>query len=68
MSARPHGYPVDASTRERLRALVQRRGEREAARALGVADRTLVRAIAGFGLYPGTRALMSQRLRELEAA
>lgn len=64
--AKQHGQPLDELDRVRVRRLVERRGERDAAVLLGVADRTLMRCLAGLGVYPGTRALVRQSLDRLE--
>ncbi|HVW29960.1 MAG TPA: hypothetical protein VHC69_31575 [Polyangiaceae bacterium] len=62
---KPLGQPLDDTDRARVRKLVEQRGEREAAVLLGVADRTLMRCMAGLGVYPGTRAIVKQSLDRL---
>ena len=65
---RPLGHPLTELDRARVRELIDRLGERQAAVTLGVADRTLLRAVAGIGVYRGTAALIRERLRELGEA
>jgi hypothetical protein len=64
--SKPLGSPLDEIDRARVRRLVERRGERETATLLGVADRTLIRCLAGLGVYPGTRALVRLALDRIE--
>jgi len=68
MSSRRLGEPLPEIDQARVRALIRERGERDAAAALKVSDRTLVRCAGGFPVYPGTRALVRERLRELGRA
>jgi hypothetical protein len=55
-------HPIPEPDRELVRRLVSDLGERGAAEALGVSDATLSRILAGRGVYPGTRALVTQAL------
>src|SRR5262249_49575505 len=61
------GKPLPEAEQARVRSIVLQLGERDAASALGVSDRTLVRCAGGFSVYAGTAALIRERLRELEA-
>jgi hypothetical protein len=60
------GKPLEESDRERVRRLVELHGERGAAVLLGIADRTVVRCLAGLGVQPGTRALVHLALDRVE--
>jgi hypothetical protein len=60
------GHPIESIERDQISALVAERGEREAARLLCIADRTLMRCLAGLGVNRGTRALVAQALDRLE--
>jgi hypothetical protein len=63
--SRPRGEPLPEIDRERVRLLVEQRGEGATAEALGIERRTVARCLAGLPLYPGTRALVRERLAEL---
>jgi hypothetical protein len=58
------GRPLPDVEQARVRTLVRDLGERDAALALGISDRTLVRCAGGFPVYAGTAALVRERLRE----
>jgi hypothetical protein len=63
--SRPTRLPLSEADRARVRLLVELRGESRAAALLGVERRTLARCLAGLPLYPGTLALVTQRLAEI---
>lgn len=60
---RKRSEPLLESERARIRVLVDELGERQAAAQLGLEPRTLARALAGLGTYPGTRSLIREHLR-----
>lgn len=62
-----HGAPLPDPLRRRIAALIERDGERLTVRRLGVSRLSLARAVAGLPLYPGTHALLRQRLDAEEA-
>jgi hypothetical protein len=62
------GNPLPELEQVRVRTLVRALGERAAAAALGISDRTLVRCAGGFPVYAGTAALVRERLRERSPA
>lgn len=61
------GLPLAPKTRQAIEPLIARLGEVEAARLLGVARITLVRALAGLTLYPGTRHLLEANVQKVTA-
>lgn len=63
-----HGAPLPDPIRRRLAALVASDGERLTVARLGISRQSLARALAGLALYPGTHALIRQRLDALDAA
>ena len=50
-----------------MAALVDRDGERVTLARLGISRQTLARCLGGLGLYPGTHALIRQRLDVLDS-
>jgi hypothetical protein len=64
---RARGEPLSEPQRVRVLGLVERFGESVAAQKLGIERRTLARVLAGLPLYPGTRALVGQRLEGADA-
>ncbi len=62
-----HGASLSDPIRRRLAGLVARHGERQTVARLGVSRQSLARALAGLALYPGTHALIRQRLDALDA-
>lgn len=56
------GLPLAPSERERIAALVRESGERVALEQLGISRQTLGRCLGGLPVYPGTIALVVQRL------
>jgi hypothetical protein len=61
------GEPLGEAARAalaRFARLVPR--ESQAARLMGIGERTYVRALAGLGLQRGTRLLIETRIRELK--
>lgn len=60
-----HGSPLEDTIRAELRALVDRIGEYEAARLIGIGMPAVVRAAAGFGIRRGTAIAIGARLKEL---
>jgi DNA invertase Pin-like site-specific DNA recombinase len=67
MSNRAFGAPLTEEQRARIKRLVDRVGETEAARRLGLPRQTLARALAGLGLRRGTAVLFIQQLDALDA-
>jgi hypothetical protein len=62
------GTPLPEAQQALVREVVSKLGERAAAEALGVSDRTLVRCAAGFPVYRGTHALVREALRARQVA
>lgn len=56
------GIPLTPSERDRVAALVRAQGERGALEQLGISRQTLARCLGGLPVYPGTIALVVQRL------
>jgi len=63
---RPTRGPLDPADRQKLEELRANRGEKRAARLVGVSKFTLARATAGFPLQQGTRLLITTRLAAVE--
>lgn len=63
---RPTRGPLEPADREKIDALRNLKGEKRAARLVGVSKFTLARAAAGFPLLQGTRLLITTRLAALE--
>ena len=62
----PIGSPLPPDLLTRLRAVVERIGERRVARAVGLTATTIARALAGLALQRGSVALIEAGLAELE--
>lgn len=60
------GIPLDEATAARLRSLGRERGEREAAKLLGISLTAFVRAAAGLGLRQGTIFMIHNALASVE--
>lgn len=56
------GTPASDDIRASAQGLVDRLGDREAARVLGVTRATLARALAGLPMLEATHALLRERL------
>ena len=63
----PLGHPIRKTEQTRIKTLTNQHGALGAARILGISPVTAFRAMAGLGLYPGTRSLIRERLAGLEA-
>jgi hypothetical protein len=60
------GKPIAQVDRDRLRALLDAKGERAVLQALPVSRIALYRALAGLPVYPGTHALVRHHLDHSE--
>jgi hypothetical protein len=68
VQSRVNSRPLSSAEREELGRAVSLLGERTAVERLGLGRQTLARALAGLGLYPGTHALIRERLASLSEA
>jgi hypothetical protein len=57
-----HGVPLPDVLRRQIRELIENDGEALTVARLGISRLALARAVAGLPLYPGTHALIRQRL------
>lgn len=60
------GIPLESELQERLRALVQEKGETDTAEFLGIGESSVVRAAAGLGLRRGTAFIIRMKLLATE--
>ena len=61
------GAPLQEAYRRQLAEVVRLRGERSVRAYLGISCGTLSRCLAGLSVYPGTRALIAQKLGTMVA-
>ena len=59
---KPAAQPLDEGLRERVRACLNGDWSRAALSSFGVNDKTLLAALAGAPVWPGTRALIREAL------
>lgn len=62
-----HATPLSEFLRQQIAKLIAANGERATVARLEVGRQTLAPALAGLALYPGTQALIRQRLDQLDA-
>lgn len=62
------GVPADADLRDRVRAVVARDGDKEAAKSMGIGRATLSRVLAELPVAPGTFALLREYLAKSNTA
>lgn len=60
-----HGTPLADETRRHLKSLVEKIGEYEAAKAIGIGYPSIARAIAGLGLRKGTVVAIQMKLAQI---
>ena len=58
--------PVKPGDRKRLNDMLSRHGEAKTREMLGLSRHTLARIAAGLPVYPGTAALIRERLQAIE--
>jgi hypothetical protein len=58
--------PLSDPLRNALADLVRREGEHATVRRLKISRQTLARALAGLRLYPGSHALIRERLANID--